>query len=49
MLKLRDYGPSEKQKTRPDPPEKDEGLVMEATTLRSTLASLEQSLNSRGP
>ncbi|CAK9101757.1 unnamed protein product [Durusdinium trenchii] len=41
------YGPSEKQKGRAEPPEKDEGLVMEGTTLRSTLSSLEQSLASR--
>lgn len=43
------YGPSDKQINRADPPEKDEGLVMEGTTLRSTLSSLDQSLASRSP
>ena len=41
------YGPSDKQINRAEPPEKDEGLVMEGTTLRSTLSSLDQSLASR--
>lgn len=44
---IKSYGPSDKQINRADPPEKDEGLVMEGTTLRSTLSSLDQSLTSR--
>jgi len=44
---IKSYGPSDKQINRADPPEKDEGLVMEGTTLRSTLSSLDQSLASR--
>ncbi|CAJ1384418.1 unnamed protein product [Effrenium voratum] len=41
------YGPSDRQVGKAEPSEKDEALVMEGTTLRATLASLEQSLSSR--
>lgn len=44
---FKSYGPSDKQINRAEPPEKDEGMVMEGTTLRSTLSSLDQSLASR--
>ncbi|CAE7534595.1 FRQ1 [Symbiodinium sp. CCMP2592] len=47
LEQTKQYGPSEQQVTKADPPEKDEGLVMEGTTLRSSLSSLEQSLASR--
>lgn len=43
----KDFGPTQEQVQKKDPPEKDEGLVHESMTLRSSLSSLEQSLGSR--